>query len=211
VQVSHSQPPAFKINDRRHDQCQFKAQIDTGMPKDPKGELRSDHQLSAGGAGKITIKKTIDTGSGTFAFSGSGPSPFTTSITTSGTGSAGPFTTNPGSYAITETPDPNYTLTNIVCTGATGSPAPSVDLGANKVTLTVASGDDVTCTFTNTKKQAGKGTIIIQKTAVNGDGATDFHFTGPNGPFVLTPPADGTVSQSFPTSPPARTTFRKRR
>lgn len=214
VQVSSQPTASFQNTTGATINASFKAQIDTGMPKDPKG-ASFDLTISCQPAspGKITIKKTTDTGDGTFGFSGTGPSPFSTSIlTSSGTGSSGPFTTNPGSYAITETPDANYTLTNIVCTGATGSPAPSVDLGANKVTLTVASGDDVTCTFTNTKKQAGKGTIIIQKTAVNGDGATDFHFSGSLGPFTLPPPPPtGRSASPSLTLTPARTTFRRRR
>ena len=64
------------------------------------------------------------------------------------------FVVAPGTYTITEQPLIAWPLMAITCTPATNS---VVDLATGKVTITIATGDNVTCTFTN--QRAGKLTV----------------------------------------------------
>jgi hypothetical protein len=71
----------------------------------------------------------------------------------------------PGVYSVAETPVGGWTLESATCSD--GSPVGAIDL---------ASGETVTCTFTNTPAPAGHGTIVVKKVMVGG---TDtFSFTG---------------------------------
>lgn len=83
---------------------------------------------------------------------------------------------------VTETVPVGWTLTNIACTGATnsfvtivgasgGTPA-IFDPGDDTVTIDVASGENVTCTFTNTQIQAGSITICKHTDPAGGTGFT---------------------------------------
>ena len=82
-----------------------------------------------------------------------------------------------GIRTVTESPVTGWTLTDIACTGAAGS---TVQIGADgdfdpgdaTVTLGLAAGEDVTCTFTNTRNE---GSITIVKDAVPND-PQDFDF-----------------------------------
>jgi hypothetical protein len=84
----------------------------------------------------------------------------------------------PGVRTVTETPAAGWTLSNIICTGATNS---TVTIGAvggfnagdTSVTINLAPGEDVSCTFTNTRQPSS---ITIVKDAVPND-AQDFAFT----------------------------------
>ena len=82
-----------------------------------------------------------------------------------------------GSRTVTEDGETGWTLTNIVCTGATTSTvvigaAGGFNAGDNSVTIGLADGENIICTFTNTKQ----GSIKIVKDAVPND-AQDFSFT----------------------------------
>jgi beta-glucanase (GH16 family) len=55
------------------------------------------------------------------------------------------FTVAPGSYSVQRNNSQTWLTTAIVCTPQSGA---AIDLAQRRVTLTVAAGDDVTCTFT---------------------------------------------------------------
>ncbi len=62
----------------------------------------------------------------------------------------------PGSYSVTEdffnpVPVTGWDLTGIICTSSTGMTVGTVDLAIRAFTVNLAVGDNVTCTFTNTK------------------------------------------------------------
>lgn len=77
-----------------------------------------------------------------------------------------------GSYTFTETQVSGWTLASIVCTPASGT---SANLGTGTASITLAAGDNITCTFINTK--AASGTLTIVKEAQPGSDPQDFHFS----------------------------------
>ena len=81
-------------------------------------------------------------------------------------------------YVVTETVVDGWDLTGLVCTStrstSTATPA------APSVSIELAAGDTVTCTFTNTQR----GSITIVKDAVP-DHPQDFTFSGDLGDFTL--------------------------
>jgi hypothetical protein len=91
------------------------------------------------------------------------------------------FTLAPGSYSVKEdfynpVPVTGWDSTGIVCTSSTGMTVGTVDLAIHAFTVDLAAGDNVTCTFTNTKQPTGTGTLTIVKDA-QPDDPQDFHFT----------------------------------
>jgi hypothetical protein len=80
----------------------------------------------------------------------------------------------PGMYTVTEGAETGFDLTNLACSGGAGT---STDLGMRKATIDLGAGENVTCTFTNTKR----GAIKIVKNTVGGDGTFTFNPTGFNG------------------------------
>src|SRR5258706_190427 len=136
--------------------------------------------------GSITIKKVMQGGTGTFTFTGT---PSGSINTNNGTVSATAL--QPGTYTSTETVASGWVLTNIGCTGQTTSTitigaSGGFDAGDTSVAVGLAAGEDVTCTFTNTKN----GSITIKKVMQGGTGS--FTFTGsPNGTISTN---NGTVS-----------------
>ena len=121
--------------------------------------------------GSLKIVKKTDVGDGTFDFALSGSTSLNKQIqTTNQSGNTGFFDVNTGSLVITETSfGPGYHLDTISCTGGN----PQYDVANKKVTLTIASGDQNTCTFNNKKD---KGNLKIVKNTIGGDGT--FTFTG---------------------------------
>jgi hypothetical protein len=73
------------------------------------------------------------------------------------------FTVAPGTYVITETAVSGWFLSGITCIPAAGS---SVNLAARRVSVTVAAGANVTCTFTN---QRGGNINVIKFNDLNGN------------------------------------------
>ena len=71
-----------------------------------------------------------------------------------------------GTYSVSEDAVPGWTQTSATCTDE--SPVSAIALAA---------GENVTCTFTNTKQ----ATIIVQKNTTGGDGTFGFTSTGNNG------------------------------
>jgi len=138
--------------------------------------------------GKLTIiKDTVPNGATDFAYTGSGTGLSNFSLDDDGvnTGTGGDILNtkvfsglaNGGTRTVTETTNSNYSLSNIVCSGATTSTvtigaAGAFDAGDTAVNVTLADGDEISCTFTNTKL----GSLTIVKDTVPDDG-TDFAYT----------------------------------
>ena len=96
-----------------------------------------------------------------------------------------------GSYTFTETQVSGWTLASISCTPASGT---STNLSGGSATITLAAGDNVVCTFVNTKPTTGSITII--KDAQPND-AQDFTFTSNQAsiaPFPLDDDSDSTLA-----------------
>ncbi|MCU0653204.1 MAG: hypothetical protein MUD10_03005, partial [Candidatus Pacebacteria bacterium] len=98
--------------------------------------------------GSITIKKVTVGGDDTFAFTGD----VTSSLANGGTATAQVM---PGTYTSTEAVKTGWDLTGVVCddSDSTGN------TGTRAATFKVAAGENVTCTFTNTKQ----GRIVVDK------------------------------------------------
>lgn len=110
--------------------------------------------------GKIIVDKvTVPGGDPTsFDFTTTYGSPF--SLTDGATPNDSGFIV-PGSYQVTETPNPDYDTT-ATCTSSLGHPAD------NPNSITLDAGETVTCTFTNTKKPK----LTVTKIVINDNGGT---------------------------------------
>jgi hypothetical protein len=100
-----------------------------------------------------------------------------------------------GAHTVTESPVAGWSLTNLVCTGAGGDS--STNLGDRKATLDIDAGEDVVCTFTNTK---GASLTVVKVTDPASDPQDfDFDLTGSGVPAGLVLDTDassaGTPSQ----------------
>jgi hypothetical protein len=148
--------------------------------------------------GSITIiKDAVPNGPATFGFTAS-PSPplVPASFTLADSGSPTPFPNSQtfsnvpagGSYTFTETPTGGFTLgAPVSCTGSS-----TVAQTTNGVTITLAPGDNVACTFVNTQQ----GSITIVKDAIpNGPTAFDFSVA----PATVTPASFTLADSGSPT------------
>lgn len=94
-----------------------------------------------------------------------------------------------GTYVVTQAAVPGWTLTSISCT--TGE---SVDLANRRVTITVTTNEQVSCTFTNRSPSV----TIVQDTPF--DAAQDFLFTGCQGGCGVPFPLDDDPASATPRS-----------
>lgn len=119
----------------------------------------------------ITVNKTAVGGDGVFQFTGApGIAPF--SITTSGgAGQSVLSNLNPGTYSITEFVPTGWDLAGLTCIDPTNDT--TVSLASATATINLAAGENVTCTYTDTKRSS----ITVVKNTAGGDGT--FAFTGP--------------------------------
>jgi len=94
----------------------------------------------------------------------------------------------PGTYTLIESIPSGWNLASLICSSDTNQP---VSVSTNLATITLHSGENITCTFTNTKQQ---GSITIVKDAQPND-AQDFGFVGSNsiGTFSLDDDTDATL------------------
>jgi hypothetical protein len=104
-----------------------------------------------------------------------------------------------GSRTITEAGATGFTLSNIVCTGATNSTirignTGGFDPGDTSVTIGLVPGEDIVCTFVNNKQ----GSITIVKDSVPDDAQNvGFTATGSGvGNFTLDDDADAVLSST---------------
>jgi outer membrane autotransporter protein len=187
------QPMSYTVTaaDAADGQSDFQVKVDTNPSQGLKAAA-SYTVTCKPGTGKINLNKISNGGTATFPITltpNVGAST-TVNVTTSGSpNGTGTQSTNltPATYTVSETPPAGWQLDSISCVKNSGTGSSS------GTTVTLNAGDEHTCTVTNSKK----GTIVVQKTAANGDGTTQFNFTGGLGAFSLTPPANGTVSQTF--------------
>ena len=144
---------------------------------------------------KLTIKKDVPgvSDSTQFSFTKSGQGGNTTFNQTDG-GTGQEFTAT-GTYTIVEDGETGYTLTNIACTGtgANGT-GDSTNVGTKTAVVKLDAGEDITCTYTNTKNAK----LTIKKDVPGISDSTQFSFTksgqGGNSNFNLT---DGGAGQEF--------------
>ena len=168
----------------------------------------------------LDIEKQSVGGTATFDYtvSGSGLAPFTRNTAVANPTTNAPFTFTFSQFGVKyvqETPEPGWTLTNIVCTAnvppitiGTGIGASfaqgattGFDPGDTTVRADLGNDDNPTCTYTNTLQAA---TITVTKDAVPND-PQDFTFTTTgsgggalfaSGSFLLDDDADGTLPAS---------------
>jgi hypothetical protein len=120
---------------------------------------------------KLTVaKQTVPAGGGPFTFTSNDLGQANASFQLSDGGTK-TVSVDPGDtpYQVAETTDPNYNLTSIDCTGDTLAPGSSGS-GAT-ATFNLKSGEDVTCTFTNTRKT---GQITVTKSLAPANDAGSF-------------------------------------
>jgi Autotransporter beta-domain len=102
--------------------------------------------------GSITIVKNASGGNGTFAFTSTVAGATSFNLTTAG-GTASQSFANlaPGTYTFTETNLPSlWKLTALTCVGDAGGTPTTVDLAGRSAAVGLDSGENITCTFTNT-------------------------------------------------------------
>ena len=134
--------------------------------------------IVTGATGTIVVEKQAVGGDDGFDFTSATLGDF--SLTTSGGSDQTSFTDlAPGTYDVAETVPDGWDLTSATC-----------DDGSDPDTIDLASGETVTCTFTNAKR----GSITVEKVANGGDGT--FDFTGDLGDFSLTT-VSGIASRTF--------------
>src|SRR5439155_12354966 len=132
----------------------------------------------------LTVNKVVvpssDTGLFNLQIDGVTDTPPTGGVGNGGT--TGPVVVSPGSHTEGETagPGPNQSDYTTVISG---------DCAANG-SVTLAAGDNKTCTITNTRK----GTIVIIKTTVNGSATFSYTGTGSGIPPSFTIPPSQTFS-----------------
>src|SRR4029453_12805431 len=101
---------------------------------------------------RVTVVKRTTENNGTFAFGNDLPSGNFSITTASGTGRHGPMVVDPGAYRITELAQPGWSLISATCSN-----------GNTPDRLTLASGDDVVCTFVDSPILRESGTLTVVK------------------------------------------------
>lgn len=150
--------------------------------------------------GTVTIiKNSIPDDSQTFAFNTTLPGDGTFDLTDDGEGGQPGSVTftdvTPGSYTVTEGTVGLWELTGLSCDDGDTT----TDIPTKHVVLDVDAGDNITCTYTNTKY----GTLRIEKDAYGGDDTFDFTIDeeGGDGLFeesITTTEGEGFVEVSVP-------------
>jgi hypothetical protein len=154
------------------------------------------------GQGSITIvKNTVGGNGGTFPFtaSGAGVSGFSI-ITTGNPGSSSHSFTglSAGTYTFQETPIPaGWSLTGLACVDPTNDS--TVTLATGTASVSLAAGETVTCTYTDTFTSVGQGSITIVKNTVGGNDTFPFAASGVgvSGFSILTTGNPGSGSHLF--------------
>lgn len=84
-----------------------------------------------------------------------------------------------GQYEISEAQQTGYVLTGITCTGTgANSQGDSVSVPDGKLVVTLDDGDDITCTFTNERRDGKTGSLKVRKVTIGGDDTFNFTATG---------------------------------
>lgn len=161
---------------------------------------------------RLTIRKAVSVADGqsgadqTFDFTGAGPG---MSPATLGDGQSRAYASlTPGAaVSIAEVAVTGWTLTGLACSGP-GAQRLTADRAAGEVSGALTVGDDVTCTFANTKEPSQPATLTVIKQVDPGGSAPEFDFTltGPRVPapdqsFSLSPAQGGTDSRVITVTP----------
>ena len=144
--------------------------------------------INVNNCGSLTIKKVTNGGSGAFGFTSTNladqtPSDASTTFTlaTTGSGSGGAATTSStyhgllaNTYDVAENTRTGWTLDSIACVNADStSHAATINVSSRALSVPIAVGDDVTCTFTN----SAKATITFKKVTNPTPDTADTTFT----------------------------------
>ena len=89
----------------------------------------------------------------------------------------------PGRYDVAETLPPDWRLTRITCVDPDGGS--TFDLATSTARIDLDEGEDVTCTFLNTRNVAPGSVTIVKQTLPQNAGGQDFAFSGGLGGFSL--------------------------
>ena len=149
----------------------------------------------------LTIVKNTTGGNATFNFSISGATSDTESVlTTGGTGSSAALPLEVGENTVQEDAAVDWTLSNVACTRNGSNTGTSATRG---MTFTVAIGDEVTCTFSNTFSGTGgggAGVLVVTKIVSGGSAVpADFSIHVMSGSTEVSgsPQAGTTVGSSY--------------
>jgi len=139
--------------------------------------------------GHIIVDKVTTGGDATFSFDASGGTdPTYNDFTLTNLQTPNDQVLKPGSYSVTETVPDGWDLSSVSCVS-------SIQNTEVNTALELDAGETITCTFTDTKK----GTIVLVKNTIGGNGTFDFTTTGGDGlssnPSITT--SGGTGSQTY--------------
>ena len=125
--------------------------------------------------GSLTIVKDAVGSDGAFNFNHNVPAVASPFIIDTSVDNINVLSTSlqPGTYNVSEVTPSGWDLTNIVCSGDTDSSitiggAGGYDPGDTGITVDMVSGEDISCTFTNTRRSS----LELVKTVVNDNGGT---------------------------------------
>jgi hypothetical protein len=149
--VSEDSPPSGYAQTGFSGDCDVNG-IVTLAPGDTKTCTVTNQDLP----GSITVLKNTEGGDGTFSFSGTGIGSF--DITTSGgSGNNTVGNLSAGSYSVAETVPSGWSLSDLSCVNGS---TPVGERSGDGMSLTLGLGEDVTCTFADTKLPL----LTLQKT-----------------------------------------------
>ena len=152
--------------------------------------------------GSITVVKDANpTGSQSFGFTTTGTGLSSFSLTDDGTNPNSTTFNNlsAGDYSISETPTTGWTLSGVSCLDNSTQKSVSTPSGTGTGTISLTAGQNVTCTFTNTKL----GRITVTKNTTPAQvGTFPFESTSPQGStlpstFSITTNSNGTGSNIY--------------
>jgi hypothetical protein len=130
------------------------------------------HTVSVSNCGSITIRKVTENGDGSFGFSADGNlSPATFNLSNGGSRSlvsSGLTGVLAGTYHVSESSLPSgWTLKSLSCTATGSGTSATTDLATAKATITIATGGNVDCTYTNHTNATPTLATSLSATAVN--------------------------------------------
>ena len=139
------------------------------------------------------VKQTVPSGDpATFGFSGD-------IVATLGDGGSAGTNVDPGTYTVSESPLPGWTLTSISCNDDNSSGS------GNTATFQVETGEIVTCTFTNTKGETTTSTTTTTTTSTTTTQTTTSTTSATSSTSSTT---TGTTVSGTTVTPPSSTTSR---
>jgi hypothetical protein len=148
----------------------LKSRSSASFPAEVK-DFVAPQPVNISNCGTIKIRKVTENGDDTFGYTTTGGlSPATFNLSNGGLRTYGPGTVLPGSYSVSESTVPTgWTLKSLVCT-ASGAGTSATPSGAT-VSITMAPGGIVDCTYTNHTKiqptiatQLSKNPVAINET-----------------------------------------------